>query len=41
MRGNHVMRVVGRLRPGVSLDQTRDQMRRIAAAMEQEFPETN
>ena len=41
MRGNHVMRVVGRLRPGVSLDNARDQMRRIAAAMEQEFPETN
>ena len=40
-RGNHVMRVVGRLRPGVSLDRARDEMRRIAAAMEQEFPATN
>ena len=40
-RGNHVIRVVGRLRPGVSLDRARDEMRRIAAAMEQEFPATN
>ena len=40
-RGNHVMRVVGRLRPGVSLDHARDEMRRIAAALEQEFPATN
>ncbi len=40
-RGNHTMRVVGRLRPGVSLDRARDEMRRIAAAMEQEFPATN
>ncbi len=40
-RGNHVMRVVGRLRPGVSLDLARDEMRRIAGAMEQEFPATN
>ena len=40
-RGNHVIRVVGRLRPGVSMDRARDEMRRIAAAMEQEFPATN
>jgi putative ABC transport system permease protein len=40
-RGNHVIRVVGRLRPGISLDRARDEMRRIAAAMEQEFPATN
>ena len=40
-RGNRVVRVVGRLRPGVSLDRARDEMRRIAAAMEQEFPATN
>jgi len=40
-RGNHVIRVVGRLRPGVSLDRARDEMGRIAAAMEQEFPATN
>ncbi len=40
-RGNHVIRVVGRLRPGVSMDRARDEMRRIAAALEQEFPATN
>jgi putative ABC transport system permease protein len=40
-RGNHTMRVVGRLRPGVSLDRARDEMRRIAAALEEEFPVTN
>ena len=40
-RGNHVIRVVGRLRPGVSLDRARDEMRRIAAALAQEFPATN
>jgi putative ABC transport system permease protein len=40
-RGNHVIRVVGRLRPGVSIDQARDEMGRIAAALEQEFPATN
>jgi putative ABC transport system permease protein len=40
-RGNHVMRVIGRLHPGVTLDRARDEMRRIAAAMEQEFPATN
>jgi putative ABC transport system permease protein len=40
-RGNHVVRVVGRLRPGVTLDRARDEMRRIAAALEQEFPATN
>jgi predicted permease len=40
-RGNHVVRVVGRLRPGVSLDRARDEMLRVAAVMEQEFPATN
>jgi putative ABC transport system permease protein len=40
-RGNHVMRVVGRLRPGVPVDLARDEMRRVAAALEQEFPATN
>jgi putative ABC transport system permease protein len=40
-RGNRVVRVVGRLRPAVSLDRARDELRRIAAAMEQEFPATN
>jgi putative ABC transport system permease protein len=40
-RGNHTLRVVARLRPEVSLDQGRDEMHRLAAAMEEEFPSTN
>jgi predicted permease len=40
-RGNHTLRVVGRLRRGVTLEQARDEMRAVAAAMEQEFPATN
>jgi hypothetical protein len=40
-RGNRVMRVVGRLRPGVSIEQARDDMRAIAAAIGSEFPATN
>jgi len=40
-RGNHTLRVVGRLRRQVSLDQARDDMRRLAARMEAEFPATN
>ena len=40
-RGNHTLRVVGRLRQQVSLDQARDEMRRLAAGMEEEFPATN
>ena len=40
-RGNRVMRVVGRLRPGVSIEQARDDMRGIAAAISGEFPATN
>jgi putative ABC transport system permease protein len=40
-RGNRVMRVVGRLRPRVSLEQARDDMRAIAAALASEFPATN
>jgi predicted permease len=40
-RGNHTLRVVGRLRPQVSLDQARDEMHRLAAGMEEEFPATN
>ena len=40
-RGNHTLRVVGRLRPQVSLDQGRDEMHRLAAGMEEEFPATN
>ena len=40
-RGNHTLRVVGRLRPRISLDQGRDEMHRLAASMEEEFPATN
>jgi putative ABC transport system permease protein len=40
-RGNRALRVVGRLRQQVSLDQARDEMRRLAARMEEEFPTTN
>jgi putative ABC transport system permease protein len=40
-RGNHTLRVVGRLRQQVSLEQARDEMRRLAARMEEEFPTTN
>jgi predicted permease len=40
-RGNHVMRVVGRLRPGVSIEQARDDLSTVAAAMEKEFPASN
>ena len=40
-RGNHTLRVVGRLRQGVSVNRARDEMRRIAARMEEEYPATN
>ena len=40
-RANHTLRVVGRLRPQVSLDQARDEMHRLAAGMAAEFPTTN
>jgi putative ABC transport system permease protein len=40
-RGNHVLRVVGRLGPGVSVEQARDEMDTIAASLEEEFPATN
>jgi putative ABC transport system permease protein len=40
-RANHTLRVVGRLRHAASLDEARDEMRAVAAAMEREFPATN
>ena len=40
-RGNHTLRVVGRLRPGVALERARTEMGAVSAALEQEFPETN
>jgi putative ABC transport system permease protein len=40
-RANHTLRVVGRLRRGVPLEQARNEMRVVSAALEQEFPATN
>jgi putative ABC transport system permease protein len=40
-RGNHVLRVAGRLRPGVPIEQAREEMNAIAAALEREFPASN
>jgi putative ABC transport system permease protein len=40
-RGNRVMRVVGRLGSAVSIEQARDELRRIAAAIGSEFPASN
>ena len=40
-RGNHTIRVVGRLRTDVTIDQAQDEMQRIATALQQEFPATN
>ena len=40
-RGNHTLRVVGRLRRDVTLEQARDDMGAVAAALEREFPATN
>ena len=40
-RGNHILRVVGRLQRGVPLEQARNEMRAVTAGLEQEFPATN
>ena len=40
-RGNRTLRVVGRLRPDVSLEQARAEMSSIAAEMGREFPSSN
>ena len=40
-RGNHVLRVVARLRQDISVQQARNDLQTIAAGMEDEFPETN
>ena len=40
-RANHTLRVVGRLRRGVSLEQAGDELHTMAAAMEDEFSATN
>jgi putative ABC transport system permease protein len=40
-RANRTLRVVARLRPGISLEQSRDEMHRVAAGMQAAFPSTN
>jgi putative ABC transport system permease protein len=40
-RGNHYLRVIGLLKPGVSLAQAQSDLRAIAARAQQQFPETN
>jgi putative ABC transport system permease protein len=40
-RGNHTLRVVGRLRRGVLVEQARNEMGGVSAALEQEFPASN
>jgi putative ABC transport system permease protein len=41
VRANHFIRVLGRLRPGVSLDEARAEMETVSARLEQENPATN
>jgi putative ABC transport system permease protein len=40
-RRPHYLRVVARLKPGVSLPQAQDEMHRIAKDLEQRYPDTN
>jgi putative ABC transport system permease protein len=40
-RGNHMAQVVGRLRPGATLEQARGELERIAGQLALEFPNTN
>jgi putative ABC transport system permease protein len=40
-RGSHFIRGLGRLKPGVTLEQARSDFSSIAAALEDEYPETN
>jgi putative ABC transport system permease protein len=40
-RGNRIVRVIGRLRPGATVASAREEMRGIAATMADEFPATN
>jgi putative ABC transport system permease protein len=41
MRRPHVVRVIARLKPGVTIPQAQDEMTRIAADLEREYPDTN
>ena len=40
-RGNHSWQVIGRLKPGVTTDQTQTDLRRIAATLEAQYPQSN
>lgn len=40
-RGSHFLRGLGRLRPGVTLEQAQSDLSSIAAALEAEYPESN
>lgn len=40
-RGAHYLDVIGRLKPGVSIEQSREEMRAIAARQAEAFPSTN
>ena len=40
-RGNHSWQVMGRLKPGVTIEQTRLDLNRIAASLETQYPESN
>ncbi|HSQ31154.1 MAG TPA: ABC transporter permease [Gemmatimonadaceae bacterium] len=40
-RGNHSWQVIGRLKPGVAIEQARLDMRRVAAQLETQYPSSN
>jgi putative ABC transport system permease protein len=40
-RADHTLEVIGRLKPGVSLDQARAELSTIASRLERDYPETN
>src|SRR5262249_22698616 len=40
-RGNHSWQVMGRLKPGVTVEQARGDLRRIAAQLETQYPSSN
>jgi len=40
-RGNHSWQVIGRLKPGVTIEQARGDLRRIAARLETQYPSSN